>query len=68
FKYFITFATHNRLFFYTFISAGSHMNNLKINFIKIYLWKVLPMYNGTTGIDITGMNAKVVDPNIGNIT
>jgi hypothetical protein len=44
------------------------MNNLKINFIKIYLWKVLPMYNGTTGIDITGMNAKVVDPNIGNIT
>ena len=26
------------------------------------------MYNGTTGIDITGMNAKVVDPNIGNIT
>jgi hypothetical protein len=44
------------------------MNNLKINFIKIYLWNVLPMYNGTTGIDITGMNEKVVDPNIGNIT
>ena len=43
------------------------MNNLKINFIKIYLWKVLPMYNGTTGIEITDMTAKV-DPNKGNIT
>ena len=45
------------------------MNNLKINFIiKIYLWKVLPMYNGITGVEITDMTAKVVDPNTGNIT
>ena len=44
------------------------MNNLKINFIiKIYLWKVLPMYNGITGVEITDMTAKV-DPNSGNIT
>jgi hypothetical protein len=42
------------------------MNNLKINFIKIYLWKVLPMYNGITGVKITDMTAKV-DPNTGNI-
>jgi hypothetical protein len=34
------------------------MNNLKINFIKIYLWKVLPMYNGMTGVEITDMTAK----------
>ena len=44
------------------------MNNLKINFIiKIYLWKVLPMYNGITGVEITDMTAKG-DSNTGNIT
>jgi hypothetical protein len=43
------------------------MNNLKIIFIKIYLWKILPMYNVITEVEITDMTAKV-DPNRRNIT
>jgi hypothetical protein len=43
------------------------MNNLKINFIKIYLWKILPMYNGITDVEITDMTANV-HPDRVNIT